>query len=157
MFDLLLLIIIANSAPVVARNLLRDRLQAPIDGGRRFFDSRPLLGRSKTWRGLAVACAACGIAAPLIGLSIWTGVAAGALSMSGDLLASFAKRRLGLKSGEQSVLLDALPEALLPALGLKRSFALSWIELVFVALLFAVIVRFASPLLYRLKLRRRPW
>ena len=49
--ELLLLLGVANSAPIAARRLLGDRWAAPLDFGLNFVDGRPLLGRGKTIRG----------------------------------------------------------------------------------------------------------
>jgi len=157
MLQLLLLIIIANSSPVVARNMLGERWQTPIDFGIELRDGRPLLGRSKTWRGLIAACAACTLAAPLLGVHYLDGLAVALLAMAGDILASFLKRRLGYAPSSQSLLLDSLPEALLPALFLRKTFLLTWLEAAALVVLFAAIVRLTSPLLYRLGIRKRPW
>ena len=59
--SLLLLLFVANGGPVMAKWLLGDRLAFPLDGGLRFFDGGPLLGPSKTVRGLLV-----GVVAALI-------------------------------------------------------------------------------------------
>jgi CDP-2,3-bis-(O-geranylgeranyl)-sn-glycerol synthase len=120
-------------------------------------DGQPLLGSSKTWRGLAAACAATTAAAPLLGLSWTIGLAAGALSMCGDLVASFSKRRLGYRAGDRAPFLDSIPEALLPALGLYTALALGRIDVLVIVVVFAIVVRLASPVLYRLHIRRRPW
>ncbi len=157
MFQLLLLIIVANSSPVIAQNLLGDRWQQPVDGGLRLGDGRPLLGSSKTWRGVVAALVACAIAAPLIGFTTSTGLLTAALAMSGDVLASFIKRRLGYEPSSQSVILDSVPEALLPALFLMDTFGLSWLEVIGVVALFSATVRLTSPFLYRLGIRKRPW
>jgi CDP-2,3-bis-(O-geranylgeranyl)-sn-glycerol synthase len=53
--QLLILLAIANSVPIAAKRLLRDRLPYPLDGGLVFFDGRPLFGPSKTIRGILVA------------------------------------------------------------------------------------------------------
>jgi len=157
MLQLLVLIIVANSAPVVARNLLGERWKSAIDHGAVFVDRRPILGNSKTWRGLVAACIACSVAAPTMGLPYQVGLAAAALTMCGDLLASFTKRRLGYEPSSQSLLLDSVPEALLPAICLRATFAMSWLEVIASVVLFMTIVRLTSPLLYRLRIRRRPW
>lgn len=157
MIRLLLLIIVANSAPVLAADLLGKRCGQSIDAGIRLGDGRPLLGASKTWRGLLAAALATSLLAPLLGLSWKTGLIAGALAMLGDMLASFTKRRLGYASGDRAQLLDAIPEALLPALALRETLSMGWIEVVLAVLLFAAIVRYASPILFRLHIRQRPW
>lgn len=157
MLELLLLIFVANSAPVVAGDLLGRRWEQPIDAGLRLQDGRPLLGRSKTWRGLTAALVATTLAAPLLGLHWSTGLAAGALSMAGDLIASFSKRRLGYAPSDRAPLLDSIPESMLPAVGLRAAFALDWLEVAATVALFVIVVRLLSPLLYRLHIRRRPW
>lgn len=157
MLELLLLIFVANSAPVLAADLLGGRWGQPIDAGLRMRDGRPLLGHSKTWRGVAAALIATAAAAPLLGLHWSAGLAAGALAMSGDLIASFCKRRLGYAPSDRAPLLDSIPESLLPALGLRAAFALQWLEVAAVVAVFAIAVRLVSPLLYRLHIRRRPW
>lgn len=155
--QLVALITLANSAPVLARHLLGDLWQHPIDAGLVLRDARRLFGRSKTWRGLFAASGLCALAAPLIGLPWLIGLKIGALAMVGDLLASFIKRRLGLDAGQRAPRLDSIPEALLPTLVLRSSFALSWPEVALVVVTFMLTVRLASPLLYRLRLRSRPW
>ena len=51
LIHLLLLIIIANGAPIILRALMGKRLDFAIDCGRRLPDNNPILGSSKTWRG----------------------------------------------------------------------------------------------------------
>jgi len=51
----LILVSTANTAPVALARLLGARFARPIDGGLVLRDGHPLLGRSKTWRGLAAA------------------------------------------------------------------------------------------------------
>ncbi len=157
MLKLLLLIFVANSAPVVARKFLGSRWENPIDAGLRLRDGRPLLGSSKTWRGLAAALVATTAVAPLLGFHWTTGLAAGALSMGGDLIASFSKRRLGYAPSDRAPFIDSIPEALLPAVGLRTTLGLGWVEVVVIVALFAIVVRVVSPLLYRLHIRGRPW
>lgn len=64
----LILLTLANGAPVVAKKAFGRRLAAPLDGGVRFFDRRPLLGPSKTVRGVLAAILASAAGAPLLGL-----------------------------------------------------------------------------------------
>ncbi|HHH35216.1 MAG TPA: CDP-archaeol synthase, partial [Gammaproteobacteria bacterium] len=72
--QLLCLLITANGAPVLAQWLLREWGAAPIDGGRILRDGYPLLGTSKTWRGLAAALLATPLAALLVGVDALTGI-----------------------------------------------------------------------------------
>ncbi|HYQ70973.1 MAG TPA: CDP-archaeol synthase [Gammaproteobacteria bacterium] len=112
--ELVLLLVIANATPVIISMLLGDRWDQPLDRGLRLADGQPLLGAHKTVRGLFGAIIACTLLAPLVDLSLLQGAGFGALAMSGDLLSSFCKRRLGLRSGHPVPLLDQLPETLLP-------------------------------------------
>jgi CDP-2,3-bis-(O-geranylgeranyl)-sn-glycerol synthase len=70
---LLLLLGVANSAPIAAKYLLGTRWSAPLDAGWRFVDGRPLLGASKTVRGFVAAVAGAAIAAELLGFSLGLG------------------------------------------------------------------------------------
>jgi CDP-2,3-bis-(O-geranylgeranyl)-sn-glycerol synthase len=157
MIALLLLVFAANSAPVLVGDLLGRRWDRPVDFGLHLADGRPLLGSSKTWRGLVAGCAASALVAKLLGLTWSIGLAAGTLSMCGDMLASFSKRRIGYAAGDRAPLLDSVPEALLPALGLRTTLALSWTKVLVVVAVFAITVPLVSPLLYKLHIRRRPW
>jgi CDP-2,3-bis-(O-geranylgeranyl)-sn-glycerol synthase len=64
--DLLVLVTIANGAPVVAKKLLGSRFALALDGGKTFFDGHPILGPSKTIRGIAVSIVASVVSAPLL-------------------------------------------------------------------------------------------
>lgn len=154
---LLLLLGTANGAPILARRLLGDRWAWPIDGGLRFVDGRPLLGRGKTWRGLAVATAATACVAPVFGISPSLGAALGATSMAGDALSSFLKRRLGLESGAQCHGLDQVPEALLPLLVVAAPLGLTALQIAGVTLVFYALELPLARLLFRLGIRERPY
>ena len=110
-----LLLITANGAPVIASVLLGNRWAWPLDGNTRFTDQRPLLGISKTFRGLVVAIVATAVVATLLGITWFEGAFFGLLAMLGDLCSSFIKRRLGFPPHQSVPLLDQLPESLLPA------------------------------------------
>jgi hypothetical protein len=112
--ELVLLVVIANASPVFLRLLLRDNWKQPLDRGILFPDGHPLLGPSKTLRGLLGSISVCALMAPLFELSLLQGAGFGALAMLGDLASSFCKRRLGLRSGHSVPLLDQVPETLLP-------------------------------------------
>lgn len=120
----LLLLILANSLPWLLGRVLKGRWAAPLDLGLMLPDGRRLLGGHKTWRGAAAAACGCTIAAWLSGLHWWTGTAFAALSLLGDALSSLCKRRLAVAPGREVVLLDQLPEALLPLIALRASLAL---------------------------------
>jgi CDP-2,3-bis-(O-geranylgeranyl)-sn-glycerol synthase len=153
----LILILVANGTPVMATWLLRSRGNWPIDGGRMLADGRPLLGPSKSWRGLALAVAATTTAAALLGLPASTGASVGATAMLGDLASSFLKRRLALSSGSRAPMIDQVPEALLPLLLCQQLLGLSLAEVLIATALFALLDVGLSPLLFRLGIRARPY
>ena len=153
---LLLLLAVANNAPIAAKLLLGPRWDRPIDGGLVFVDHRPLLGRSKTWRGLLAAVLLSALLAPLLGFGAATGALAGGLAMMGDALASFTKRRLGVPPSGRAFGLDQLPEALLPLLVLQEPLQLSWPVLTGVALAFLLLETPAARLAHRAGWRDTP-
>jgi len=155
--SLLLLLFVANGGPVMAKWLLGDRLAFPLDGGLRFFDGGPLLGPSKTVRGLLVGVVAGAAVAPLVNIS-WRLAAVFALaSLVGDALSSFAKRRLRIPSSGRAVGLDQIPEALLPLWLFREPLGLDvWSVLLLVAA-FGVGGTALSRVMFRFGLRDRPY
>ncbi len=153
----LVLLVIAHGAPILARDLLGTRLAVAVDFGRRLADGQPVLGSSKTWRGLVAALAAGAVLAPLLGHEAALGVNFAAWAMLGDLLTSFLKRRLGIAPGGRASGLDQLPEALLPLAMMREALALDALDVVGVCLAFFIVDLVLSRLLYRWHLRERPY
>jgi CDP-diglyceride synthetase len=147
----------ANTAPLIAAKLLGARLAWPLDGGVHLRDGRPLLGKSKTVRGVLAGVALPAALAPAFGQPVAAGLAIGAAAMAGDLLSSFIKRRLGLPPSSQALGLDQIPEALLPAWIARGWIALSMVEIAAIVAVFFVAELALSKLLYRLKLRDKPY
>lgn len=153
----LLLLAIANGAPVLANRILGRRLGTPIDLGRRWHDGRPILGSGKTFRGVAVALACTPPAAMILGFDGLTGLGVAAAAMAGDLLSSFVKRRLGLPVHARALGLDQVPEALLPMLLLRSGLGLSAADIVAGVAGFVVLELALSRLLFALRIRDRPY
>lgn len=153
----ILLLTLANGAPVVAKKLLGARLAFPLDAGARFFDGQPLLGPSKTIRGVVISVVTTAVVAPLLGLGLATGGLVAALAMIGDLTSSFVKRRLKFPSSSQAIGLDQVPESLLPLLVCKEALSLTSIDVVIGVAIFAVGELILSRLLYDLSLRDEPY
>jgi CDP-2,3-bis-(O-geranylgeranyl)-sn-glycerol synthase len=151
----LLLLVVANGAPILGKRLLGTRFAWPLDGGACFLDRRPLFGPAKTVRGVLLSIAATALAAVVLGLPWQTGALFGAWAMAGDLASSFLKRRLGMPPSSTAVGLDQIPESLLPLLALRRELGLGgWEVAALTAAFFAL--GFAAPrLLYRLRPRAR--
>lgn len=154
---LLLLLGAANGAPLFGHTLLRHRLDWPFDGGLRFFDGRPLLGPSKTIRGILLALIAAPIAALLLGFDARTGLTVGAFAMLGDVTSSFIKRRLAMPSSSQAFGLDQIPESLFPLLAIQDRAGISGTEIVLLVATFVVLELLISRVLFKLKLRDQPY
>jgi CDP-2,3-bis-(O-geranylgeranyl)-sn-glycerol synthase len=153
---LFILILIANGSPIIVARLLGPRLAWPVDMGVRFAGN-PLLGRSKTWRGIISAVLTTALAAWLLGVEIGLGLLIGATAMLGDLLASFTKRRMGIRSSDMAPGLDQIPESLLPLLALKPFTGLDAATILLLVLAFIFIELALSRIGYALKLRKRPY
>ena len=109
--QLLTLLAVANGMPIIVENFLGKLLAFPIDGGATFADGKPLVGSSKTLRGLALSIAANTAVAPLNSAGVeksepWSR----SLAMLGDLFSSFLKRRMGLAPSCQAIGLDQIQE-----------------------------------------------
>lgn len=155
--NLLFLLAIANGAPVLAKWLLGKRLDWPIDGFARLSDGHAIFGSSKTFRGLATSFLATMPAAELVGLHWAHGAAIAALAMCGDLLSSFIKRRRGAAPSDQMLGVDQIPEAFLPALFGAWMMDLTVADIAAVVVLFFIAELVGSRLLYRLKIKDRPY
>jgi CDP-2,3-bis-(O-geranylgeranyl)-sn-glycerol synthase len=156
-FQLLLLIIASNGAPILGKAIFKKRWTYPLDGGRYFTDGRPLLGRSKTWRGVLLAITAAAVMAWLVGLPVEIGMTIGCFVVLGDALSSFIKRRLGLTASSMALGLDQIPEALLPLVALKTYFNLTWSTIMETVTGFLLLELFISYILFKLKVRDRPY
>jgi CDP-2,3-bis-(O-geranylgeranyl)-sn-glycerol synthase len=155
--QLLLLLAVANGTPILAKRLLGDRLDRPVDGGAIFTDGRPWFGSSKTIRGIVVSLLATAVASSLIGLPWRLGAIVAAAAMAGDLLSSFVKRRMGLPPSSKATGLDQIPEALLPLAASRLVVAVSVADIAA-----GTIIAFAggiilSRILFALGLRDQPY
>lgn len=153
----LILLAVANGAPVLAKKLLGPSFAAPLDGGRAFLDGRPLFGAAKTVRGILVSLIGAALCAPLLGLGWTTGLLIGAAAMAGDLGSSFVKRRLGLAPSSRALGLDQIPESLVPALAVMDVLGLTLWDALLITTLFTLASIVLSRLLFRLRLRDRPY
>jgi CDP-2,3-bis-(O-geranylgeranyl)-sn-glycerol synthase len=154
---LLALLVLANGAPIIARHLFGECCTWPIDGGLKLPSGSPLLGPSKTLRGLLAAIALTTAIAPLIGIDWYWGAAIGGLAMLGDLMASFIKRRLGFAPSSQAIGLDQIPESLVPLLAIAPFFDLKLWSIFIIVLAFSIVVPLLSRLFFLLGIRRRPY
>jgi len=154
---LLLLILIANGAPVIAAAVCGDWGAYPVDGGRTLADGRRWFGDAKTWRGLALALLATTAGAIGLDLAAWVGMVIGFAAMLGDLLSSFIKRRIGVPTSGMALGLDQIPEVLLPLLVVAGEFALTWPTIAWIVVGFIVLELSLSLVFYWLGIRNRPY
>lgn len=153
----LLLLLMANGAPVLARLLLAGRYEHPVDGSFRFIDGRSLLGASKTIRGLLASLLMTTLLAMLLGLEWWLGLMFSLYAMLGDMFASFCKRRLAIPPHDRAMGLDQVPEAFLPLWLLSEPLGLELGSVFGLVGFFVVLDLLLSPILYRWHLRLRPY
>ena len=154
---LLVLLTVANGAPVLAKDILQNRFAYPIDARVLFVDGRPLFGPSKTVRGILLSALGTSISAPLLRLTWQSGLLLGIVAMAGDLLSSFSKRRLHVPSGGRATGLDQIPESLFPLLACRTRFSLTVLDIAVTVGLFFIGEIVLSRLLFRLRLRDRPY
>ena len=152
----LALVATANSAPVVAKMILGARLATPLDGGAVLRDGRPLFGPTKTIRGIAAALVATVAVAPVLAVDWTLALLAGASAMVGDLVSSFAKRRLGYAASSSAPGLDHIPESLIPLIAVGAGLGLGAIDIILATAAFWIGAAALSPLLFRIGLRDRP-
>lgn len=129
----------------------------PLDSGLTFFDGRRLFGSAKTVRGVVASILCASLTAGLLGVGWWLGAIVAALALVGDLFASFTKRRLGLEVHARAFGLDQIPESLLPLLVLKAQLDLGAVDIVVLTTAFLLLETVLSVVLYRLKIRDRPY
>ncbi len=153
---LLLLLTVANGAPVLAKRIWSGALARPVDAGRCFVDRRPLFGPTKTVRGVLASVAATASTAPFVGIAWWIGALIGATAMAGDLSSSFIKRRLNRPPSSRALGLDQVPESLLPLLASHWALGLTAVDIGIVVAAFFAGAVVLSRLLYWIGLRDEP-
>lgn len=157
LLHLLLLIVIANGAPIILQALMKAKFDYAIDFGYCLHDHAPVFGSSKTWRGIIGAIVFTSLAAVVFGYSLSTGALVAVYAVSGDLASSFIKRRLGMGSSSMAPLIDQIPESLLPAVMLRQTFGLDYQSILILVGVFIVVELFLSVALFKLGIRKRPY
>jgi CDP-2,3-bis-(O-geranylgeranyl)-sn-glycerol synthase len=155
--QLLVLLAVANTAPIAAKRMMGTRFAWPLDAGLRLSDGRPLLGPAKTVRGLIAAIATCTFCAFLIGLPAVTGVLIGTAAMAGDAFSSFVKRRLAIEPSGRAFGIDQIPESLLPLLVVKAVLDISLAQVAAITAAFVLLEVPLAWLTHRLGLRDQPY
>jgi len=141
-----LVLVSANTIPVLAARVLGSRLATPVDFNHCLADGRPVFGPHKTWRGVISGTVAAALVGSAAGLPAAIAATMGVLALMGDLASSFAKRRSGKTSGAWVPGLDQLPEVLLPLLALKPLLPITWADVLLIAALFGTFGAYTSRL-----------
>jgi CDP-diglyceride synthetase len=153
----LLLISAANGAPILLKRVSGVHFAGPIDGGLVLPDGHPLLGSSKTWRGIFAGVLLAVGASVAIDLPWQAGALVGASAMVGDCVSSFTKRRFGLESSSMALGIDQIPESLLPAVVCSVYLPLGVLDVVAIVLVFFIGELGLSRLFFAIRLRDRPY
>ena len=151
------LLLAVHGAPVLLAYALGSRGNIPVDFDKHCKDGRPLFGASKTWRGLIGALLVSCVLSQHLHYGLSFGIIFGALAMSGDLFASFIKRRIGLESSARFRGLDQIPESFLPSVYATYVLSLDWVWMILLPLVFMLCEMLISIPLYHLKIRKRPY
>ena len=155
--QLLLLIIVANGAPIITRQCLSDSFSYAVDLGQNLPDNNRIFGPSKTWRGIFSSLLATPVVAVLLGCSIETGLMVAVYAVIGDLFSSFIKRRLSMAASSMAPLLDQVPESFLPAFMMRQAFNLDMLSVIWLVFIFIIIELLLSHILYKWGVRKRPY
>ena len=153
----LLLLTLANGTPVIAKDILGNQFAIPIDGGAKFADGRPLLGSSKTVRGIFLSILVTSAFAPILGMNWKIGTLVAGAAMVGDLFSSFLKRRFHLHAGDKATGLDQIPESLFPLLACRGVLSFTSVDIVAGVVFFFFGELLLSRLFYHFRLRDRPY
>ncbi len=155
--QILFLLLLANGTPVIVKKLLGSRMAYPLDGGKKFFDGRPLFGASKTYRGIVFSVLVTTGGAAIIGYPIQTGALFAIASLAGDLVSSFTKRRLGYAPSSRTLGLDQLPESILPLIACWHTLGLNVPTAATIVAAFFAGEIILSRISFRLNIRDHPY
>jgi CDP-2,3-bis-(O-geranylgeranyl)-sn-glycerol synthase len=155
---LILLLGWSNFAPILAKKIFGERFSLPVDFNLiKWFDGRPLFGPHKTWRGIFLSTATTAFLSSFTFIGPWTGAKIALFSLSGDLIASFIKRRLRFRSGQMFFGIDQGIESFLPLWLLKKNLGIAWMDILLIVLVFTFCAIILSPVLFKFKIRRNPF
>jgi CDP-2,3-bis-(O-geranylgeranyl)-sn-glycerol synthase len=157
LFQLLILVVVANGVPVFAKKALGEQLAHPLDGGLILTDGQPLFGPSKTVRGVLFSFLVTPLAALLTGFPWTVGAVVAAGAIAGDLFSSFVKRRLGRSPSSMAFGLDYIPESLFPLAACRLLLPVTVLDIIAGMAIFFAGGLILSPILFRLRLRDTPY
>lgn len=160
-------------APAYATNGFPPLMQGkrPLDRGK-FFGKQRLLGDGKTWEGtigglivgLVIGALQIaqqhqldylGLSLPVMTLPLVIALCAG--TMTGDILGSFAKRRLGIRRGDSALLMDQLGFLLVAFAFASAVHALDFAVVVALLVITPPVHWVTNVLGYWMKFKKKPW
>jgi len=157
LLEALILVLTANGTPVLASWLLGQHLAYPVDLKRSTSDGNRWLGDSKNIRGIVLSTIATALAAYMLGYDWKLGGIIGLLAMTGDIISSFIKRRMGMPVSSQAPGLDQVPESLLPLAVCASPLGLQWYQVLILVGVFWLLELLLSRILYALHIRKQPY
>lgn len=143
-----------NLTPLLLAFFFHRKWDGPLDRGRKFSDGEALFGSHKTLRGVVGGVLAGLILGPFLGFPWHVGLGCGVLSMLGDLLSSFVKRRIGLEAGKVVPGLDQVFEGGLPLLVLAPHYSLNMLQMLTYLGIFGLGAYGGSSLLHKTLMTR---
>jgi len=145
----------ANAVPVIVGG------GRPLDGGKSFFDGKPILGKNKTLRGfffgLAVGIIVGLIESMLFGYPKLFSVLSPLGGLVGDLTGAFVKRRLGIAPGGLLPVIDQIDFVVGAIVFSLPLMIIYWQLAAAVLIITPPIHLFTNFVAYKLKLKRNPW
>jgi len=140
LLKVLFLLLFVNSIPFLFIAAFPKAGAWPLDNHKIFFDGFRLLGRHKTVAGFLSGVLAGAIGGALLGFPVYVGLVAGFLSMVGDSVSSFIKRRMGAPEGADVPVLDQVFESGIPLLFFQYFLSLGWLRTGSILLFFIAVV-----------------
>lgn len=154
---LLILLGLANGAPLLAKKLLGARFSLPVDTGTTAPDHQAFFGSSKTLRGVLLSVLFTALGGWFLGFPLGKAALIGTGAMAGDLFSSFCKRRLRLPTSSKAIGLDQVPESLFPLLLCRKWLSLNVLDVLVIVASFFLGELAISKILYRFHLRDQPY
>ena len=140
----------ANASPVVLGG------GEPLDGGRKWLDGKPFLGSHKTVKGTVLGVVV-GAAVGLLQGNPVGGALQSIGAISGDIVASFFKRRWNLSPGESMPLVDQL-DFIIFAVALSYPVQRTPLASILIILVITVPLHYlVNYVAWLLKLKKHPW
>jgi len=146
---------IANATPLILAKFMSKR--RPMDLGKYWLDGKRILGDSKSIEGFVSGTFA-GFVVGIFLDSPLKGLLMGLGAMTGDVLGSFIKRRLGINQGEPAPVLDQYLFILVALLfGSSAGYVPSMEQLIVILVVTPILYISSNYVAYLLKMKSKPF